>query len=675
MIIPIRNVTPQRLFPRPRFSGEKNSTPILLSFLILISNASFALAQNQPDSGTPVTINFDELPLGALVTNQYVPRVYFSATGFRAGAGGPNGSDLYADTYLRSLISDINFYRNVYHQVSGFSDVYVSFTVPVNNLSFNVLNVCHCYIPYGSVNIYVYTNQQFYGGYTVYFQHAGTNAITFLQTIPNITDIRIAYPSNPNLSGYYTPLYYDDFNFTPNLGVNITSSRVSGSLNGTTKSALLGADIILNAELAPANSFTSGGSYAWSFTGPYSLVGAANSSSVKIRSTGTGIVTAKVTYTKNGYTATGQMTINAVLPSVVSFQATQHADTIAGPGLPCADSDYQFQVGCPAPSPPPSGVEISARLSGPDPMISEPAQSGVKLVHLSSRNDRFMLGGNLMCAISSDQFPSAPYQLESDPLPHAFHTFVNDVFDLTAEIDEGETLANENEGVVIDEQFEEYAVYYVSDNGSPINARLTVTLSKLHWNWGGVVGFDPNGFWNIRTHYGPSAPTYFIFGTSTDSMLPTHGELGPALIQCPGTPSTNYQVDGQRFFVEVLYSALFVRNPDYDGGRYWTSEITQCLFDFDCIHVRRTDIAYAFFLSPETIYHHPELANPPGTPGVNPSFDDAFVLDCYLLLLQRDPRPDDLAGLNWWKSRLPFLGYRGMVEEFINSFEFHEHWH
>lgn len=112
-------------------------------------------------------------------------------------------------------------------------------------------------------------------------------------------------------------------------------------------------------------------------------------------------------------------------------------------------------------------------------MISEPGQSGVKLVHLSSRNDRFMLAGNLMCASSSNQFPAAPYQLESDPLPHAFHTFTNDVFDLTAEIDEGETLADENEGVDIDEQFEEYAVYYVSDDGGPTNPRLTVPLFKV----------------------------------------------------------------------------------------------------------------------------------------------------------------------------------------------------
>src|SRR4030095_1885189 len=78
--------------------------------------------------------------------------------------------------------------QNITHQVSGFSDVYVSFGIPVNNLSFNVLNVCHCFIPFGQVSVYVYTNQQFYGSYTVYFQHGGTNAMTFLQSIPNITD-------------------------------------------------------------------------------------------------------------------------------------------------------------------------------------------------------------------------------------------------------------------------------------------------------------------------------------------------------------------------------------------------------------------------------------------------------------------------------------------------------
>src|SRR5205085_5897159 len=41
-----------------------------------------------------VTINFDNIPTGQLVTNQYLPYATFSASWFSAGSGGPNGDDL-----------------------------------------------------------------------------------------------------------------------------------------------------------------------------------------------------------------------------------------------------------------------------------------------------------------------------------------------------------------------------------------------------------------------------------------------------------------------------------------------------------------------------------------------------------------------------------------------------
>ena len=85
-------------------------------------------AQNGPQ---PVTINFDELPGGTLVTNQYLPRVALSATGFSAGSGGPNGDDLYADPYPppyglnHAIISD--WHRGNPFYSHGIGDVYLDF--------------------------------------------------------------------------------------------------------------------------------------------------------------------------------------------------------------------------------------------------------------------------------------------------------------------------------------------------------------------------------------------------------------------------------------------------------------------------------------------------------------------------------------------------------------------
>lgn len=253
----------------------------------------------------PVTIDFDELAAGTRVTNQYVPRVYFSATNFRAGAGGQYGSDLYADMFPppfslnKAIISDYNPLRGNPLYEHGTEDVYVSFAVPVNNLSFNVLNSSCCVAGLPSFYLDVFVNQNYYNTYYVSEARTGTWPITFLNTIESITDIHIYNPWNYKQVGSFAvwnPFYYDDFTFTPNMNVSITNPRVTGSLNGTTQYALLGADIILNSSITPGG--RTGGTYSWSFTGPNSVVGGSiNSSSVTIRSTDVGTITAKVTYT------------------------------------------------------------------------------------------------------------------------------------------------------------------------------------------------------------------------------------------------------------------------------------------------------------------------------------------------------------------------------------------
>src|SRR6266851_1351392 len=64
-----------------------------LLVFVCLSLSAFLNSSAVGQTAQPVTINFDSLATGAVVTNQY-SQVKFSATGFSAGPGGPYGYDL-----------------------------------------------------------------------------------------------------------------------------------------------------------------------------------------------------------------------------------------------------------------------------------------------------------------------------------------------------------------------------------------------------------------------------------------------------------------------------------------------------------------------------------------------------------------------------------------------------
>src|SRR5437870_1598804 len=62
--------------------------------LVCLSFSPFTTSSAVGQTAQPITINFDGLPTGTLVTNQYA-QVKFSATNFSGGQGGSQGSDVY----------------------------------------------------------------------------------------------------------------------------------------------------------------------------------------------------------------------------------------------------------------------------------------------------------------------------------------------------------------------------------------------------------------------------------------------------------------------------------------------------------------------------------------------------------------------------------------------------
>lgn len=155
----------------------------------------------------PVTITFDNLPTGVIVSNQYQNYATFSSTGGYA-----------IQTYSHG------FYGTTLPWIGGsgsnfFATVIVDFTNPVNNLRYDTLATDFIGCPLA--NIDVYQN----GAYTTTFNYCGNGTTPISTQFPgydNITKIVIYNVTDP------AGLGYDNFSFTVPLTVNITNPRVGG---------------------------------------------------------------------------------------------------------------------------------------------------------------------------------------------------------------------------------------------------------------------------------------------------------------------------------------------------------------------------------------------------------------------------------------------------------------
>jgi len=552
------------------------------------------------------------------------------------------------------------------------------------------------YFPYTAGQIDVYVNRSYYGTFNIDIpgQYRSPNTpfpINFLSGIPGITGIKIraTYGSGGPINAAPYPscstILYDDFTFTPDLAVGITNSRVSGWLNSTSQNGLVGADIVLNA--SPIPSSRTGGSYFWTVTGPATIPNGANSSSsVTIKTTEVGSVTANVSYTLNGVTTTGSITINSQLPVLTSFTAQQGSDLVAAPDQCVSDSFWWYKLGCGKTGQ--IGINFTSTVHAPT-FISNPSQSGIKYVQaVSAFRKKNRVGTSCDTRRSSESDLGSGWQLDTDD-PYVVegnpvHSFSegNDLTMLTVD-NPGNILtfilAKEFVDVLyIDDRFEMYVVYFSGDAKMPDFQR---PLGKLAWNWGGLVVFESNGS-DIVHHlrYSNATPGPRT-GTAASSTVTMQGNVRNNVdVPCPGGPPlTDKNIDSTRVFVKYHYLDFLGRDPagdathppDYGGWNYWTSQISHCVFDLNCIHAERVHIGLAFFYSGEFIGSDPLMANPPGTPGFNPAvYNRRFVYWCYKKYLQKEP---DAAGWDYWTNDLNSNGdYGHTIDAFQLSWDYRD---
>jgi hypothetical protein len=140
-------------------------------------------------------------------------------------------------------------------------------------------------------------------------------------------------------------------------------------------------------------------------------------------------------------------------------------------------------------------------------------------------------------------------------------------------------------------------------------------------------------------------------------------------------------IDDTRTFVKQHYRDFLVREPpDPSGWDFWSNQITACGSNAECIDNKRVDVSRAFFFDDNFVAYqfpiNPDLSQPRGTSAYN----SAFVRQCYLTYLRREPNapPDNnFGGFNFWLGVLngygfptPDAGYNHLIRAFLLSTEY-----
>jgi hypothetical protein len=248
------------------------------------------------------------------------------------------------------------------------------------------------------------------------------------------------------------------------------------------------------------------------------------------------------------------------------------------------------------------------------------------------------------------------------------------------------------DAIYIDDRFETYVIYFAEPGGG--QPPIQRPLGKLTWNWGGQVVFDWNGndaAHNRRfTNAAPIVRTGQIFTPSMQkmsSLVTMNGnvrDLPASGAACPGGPPlTQNRIDSSREFVKYHYIDFLGRDPngnpnasppvpaDPVGWNFWTSAISQCVFDLGCVHTKRVSTGLAFFLSSEFMQSDPIMANGPGSPGFDPpTYNREFVWWCYWKYLHKAPDHD---GWDFWTKVLnDNHSYSAMIDAFQSCSDYRD---
>ncbi|MGK7887633.1 MAG: PEP-CTERM sorting domain-containing protein [Crocosphaera sp.] len=167
-----------------------------ISFLVA-STAVVTVAMGTYKPVAAVTINFDSLAAGTVVTNQFPEATFSSNSGFEARTFALAGT-------LNTSVPNVLGVTDTSGSAAGTQDLFVDFTNPINNLTFNI-GADNSVAP-GLVN--VFTNGLFNSSVNLVADgNAFTPELVDLSSFANVTRIEVVSITDGD------GIVYDDFSF------------------------------------------------------------------------------------------------------------------------------------------------------------------------------------------------------------------------------------------------------------------------------------------------------------------------------------------------------------------------------------------------------------------------------------------------------------------------------
>ena len=342
----------------------------------------------------------------------------------------------------------------------------------------------------------------------------------------------------------------------PNLTIELRtlsgSSSIAGArINGTTQTAYLGANVVLQASISPGVS----GSYTWSATGPATQEDTGFHDSRNFYWTGEGTYTATVTFIPSDGSCqiSASVTVNVVVPRGFTFTATQTSAFIKQ-GDNCRDdrgvliTGPAFALGCGLQEP---GIEFIATVQGPVPFISAASYSQIKFVQWTNPYAIAHMNSGYECATlrPSEHDTINGWFLDGrDPYPGHGGNFYG--LPSASFRDDGRT----HQLRAVDspmypmadfdyfrshDLFEMTLVYIGGPN--VLEPRVQRPIAVIAWHWGGEIFFSSPGNWQSYYSYPP--PQWWT-GVATNTLRifspgsPTNVGFSPCSGQSPGPEPT-----------------------------------------------------------------------------------------------------------------------------------------
>lgn len=465
---------------------------------------------------------------------------------------------------------------------------------------------------------------------------------------------------------------------TPNT-LTITNPFVSGDISNTSRSALLGADISLQANAG-------GGTYEWAFTGQYTIVsGTLNSPAITIRSTESSPIVATVQNTLNGITITRSVTIDIVSPTLKSFNANQKdhfffKNSFCNVFSPI--NQYAWTLGCANQRMiPRTGIDFEASITIPfGTYLTDLSKSGVKYVRSVSTLHKFIEeNGSWSCTTdrtTEDDVNTGWHLDSSDPVgntPTQLKFFSeNYILNITTNDSPAQAVpSSKYDAIKIDDRFEEYVVYFYGDNPSQPNFQKRI--GSLSWRWGGLANY---------TYSNPPPSTaapytiiesFTVPGSKNKDNVVSNRIYSPIPVQqlpeviCRSVANS---LDSSKFFVSQQYRDFLNREPSDDEIGFGRNQIASCSFDLACVASKQTAISRELFRHPQFIKLHPELDL--ALEGSH-DFNVHFIRQSYYIYLRKTCEPSRCDRQNFLNlvAELDSTGdYLAMVNRFINLAEY-----